>query len=328
MKKTICFLLTAMMVAAITLPALAADVTASYDHGKLSVSTTAESWFRINVDGVGTGRSLTPKVPSLTFEYELSDGDHRIGISSDVAGGGTVTIKVVNGVSVNGSSAEESSAEESSLPSSETAKPVEHSTHTSVEIPAKEPTCTETGLTAGEKCQEGGEILTAQEIIPALGHRYMVAGKNGDTVSYKCVRCDAELKAKAGEAVQNRLGNIVTDEEGKPVDYTAGANQADEKVIVITVDKPAGEATLTLDTNLIVQLFREGYNSVEFVNGKADLVISLNSITKTWFSTEKAITAYLFTTNSEPETKTALRVEGLVESGTIEESQDTGLALK
>ena len=37
-------------------------------------------------------------------------------------------------------------------------------------IPAKAPTCTEAGLTAGKKCANCGDILLAQEEIPALGH--------------------------------------------------------------------------------------------------------------------------------------------------------------
>ena len=35
---------------------------------------------------------------------------------------------------------------------------------------AEAPTCTETGITAGEKCAKCNEIITAQEIIPANGH--------------------------------------------------------------------------------------------------------------------------------------------------------------
>ncbi len=44
--------------------------------------------------------------------------------------------------------------------------------HTEEEIPAVAPTCTETGLTVGVKCSECGEIITAQQEIPALGHDY------------------------------------------------------------------------------------------------------------------------------------------------------------
>jgi len=42
--------------------------------------------------------------------------------------------------------------------------------HTEEIIPGKEATCTETGLTEGKKCAVCGEVLVAQEVIPALGH--------------------------------------------------------------------------------------------------------------------------------------------------------------
>ncbi len=44
--------------------------------------------------------------------------------------------------------------------------------HTEVEIPAVAATCTDSGLTAGVKCSVCGEILTAQETVPALGHAW------------------------------------------------------------------------------------------------------------------------------------------------------------
>ena len=42
--------------------------------------------------------------------------------------------------------------------------------HTEETIPAKSPTCTETGLTEGKKCSVCGDIIVVQEIVDALGH--------------------------------------------------------------------------------------------------------------------------------------------------------------
>ena len=42
--------------------------------------------------------------------------------------------------------------------------------HTVVTDPRVEPTCAETGLTEGSHCSICGEVLQAQEVIPALGH--------------------------------------------------------------------------------------------------------------------------------------------------------------
>ncbi|MBQ7059484.1 MAG: leucine-rich repeat protein, partial [Firmicutes bacterium] len=70
--------------------------------------------------------------------------------------------------------------------------------HTEETIPTVAATCTETGLTAGTKCSVCGEILTAQETIPALGHDWVYdkitweETEDGLLASalYSCSRCD------------------------------------------------------------------------------------------------------------------------------------------
>ena len=98
--------------------------------------------------------------------------------------------------------------------------------HTPVELPAKAATCTETGLTAGSKCDVCGEILVAQEPTEALGHDWdegtvttaPTCTEKG-VKTYTCSRCDAtkteeidalghtpvELPAKAATCTETGL---------------------------------------------------------------------------------------------------------------------------
>ena len=67
-----------------------------------------------------------------------------------------------------------------------TSEPVNPDTphvHTEEVLPAKEATCTETGLTEGKKCSECGEILVAQEEVAAKGHSFAEG---------KCTVCGAD----------------------------------------------------------------------------------------------------------------------------------------
>ena len=75
--------------------------------------------------------------------------------------------------------------------------------HVSEVIPAKEATCTRTGLTEGAKCSICGEIVKEQEVIPALGHKEVVlpavaatCTKDGWSEGKKCSVCGIILKAR------------------------------------------------------------------------------------------------------------------------------------
>ena len=62
--------------------------------------------------------------------------------------------------------------------------------HTEVEIPGVDPTCTETGLTAGKKCTVCNEITVEQETIAALGHNYAYETDINKIIIYDvCTRC-------------------------------------------------------------------------------------------------------------------------------------------
>ena len=88
---------------------------------------------------------------------------------------------------------------------------VEH-THTVVIDKNVEVTCQEEGLTEGSHCSECGEILVAQQIIPALGHEFSTTwtidkkattSANGSK-SKHCTRCDA----KSSVTTINKASNV------------------------------------------------------------------------------------------------------------------------
>ena len=79
-------------------------------------------------------------------------------------------------------------------------------------LEAKAATCTETGLTEGEKCSICGDVITAQTIIPATGHQntiivgakvatYDEEGYTGDTY---CNDCDTTIEK--GETLPPKTG--------------------------------------------------------------------------------------------------------------------------
>ncbi len=83
--------------------------------------------------------------------------------------------------------------------------------HTEEVIPAVDATCTETGLTEGKKCSVCGEVLVAQEEVPALGHLpeeelTLVPGyaatedKEGLTDALVCDRCGETISG--GEVIE------------------------------------------------------------------------------------------------------------------------------
>ena len=84
---------------------------------------------------------------------------------------------------------------------------VANTPHTVVDDLAVAATCTETGLTAGSHCSVCGEIIVAQNVVPALGHDWdggtiAVAAEceNAGVMHFECTRCDA-VKDEAIDAL-------------------------------------------------------------------------------------------------------------------------------
>ena len=75
--------------------------------------------------------------------------------------------------------------------------------HVRVKVEAVEATCTENGLTEGEKCSKCGKVLVSQKVIPALGHKIVIdepveatTTTPGLTAGSHCSVCNAVLVAQ------------------------------------------------------------------------------------------------------------------------------------
>ena len=83
--------------------------------------------------------------------------------------------------------------------------------HTEVPDEAVEPTCTETGLTAGSHCEVCGEVLTPQETIEALGHDWEDATFSEPKTCRVCGETEGE--ALGNELFINALNPPLPEEE-------------------------------------------------------------------------------------------------------------------
>ena len=80
--------------------------------------------------------------------------------------------------------------------------------HAAEELAGKSATCTKNGLTSGTKCSVCGEIINAQEEIPALGHDLVISDavapdceNTGLTAGESCTRCDHKVEQEVVPAL-------------------------------------------------------------------------------------------------------------------------------
>ena len=91
----------------------------------------------------------------------------------------------------------------------------------------KDATCTEAGITAGEKCADCDETITAQETIDALGHNYV----NG-----VCVRCDTEKPKEGNYYLQSTVNGTTYYWDGSASSGKGGLTTDINKAVKLTVE--------------------------------------------------------------------------------------------
>ena len=297
------------------------------------INNPSEIW----LDGGATSQSVSAD-GTYTLNVTLTEGTHTILVydaTNNLTGSSTFTVthiaEVVPGIPATCTETGLSDGEVCAicgeiLKAQEVLPMVDH---TPAIVEGKAPTCTEAGLTDGEVCAVCGLELKAQEAIPALGHAYQIVDRSNGRITYRCSRCGVSFYEIVKDN-KNAYGSIVKDATGLDVDYTAEGN-AKSKTLVITADLAKATTTelgLYLDTALIDQLKGEGYDTVEFVNDKATLVITLAEINPAWFETNSAIWFYVFSTDPAVE-GTLVKVEAQI-SGTdkVPATSYTGVELK
>ena len=202
--------------------------------------------------------------------------------------------------------------------------------HSEVTDEEKAPTCTETGLTEGKHCSRCGEVLTAQEDIPAPGHDFAVVNRTITRIYYQCGRCAESFWIDNAKS-RNLLPGLVWNDQDENVEYTAGVDAANgSKTLTITPDAEAVAASAWVSLRLtpgdVEQWKREGIGTVAFQCGEVRMEISLSALTLDWFDLNEPFDYYVFTLAPE-EDGTLVTVEAEIGTEKVAADEYDGITL-
>ncbi len=202
--------------------------------------------------------------------------------------------------------------------------------HSEVTGTAIAPTCTDNGLTEGMYCFRCGQVLIAQEDIPALGHDFAVTHRTITRVYFQCSRCRDSYWIDNAKS-RNLLSSLVWNDRDENVEYTAGVAKANGiKVLTITPDAEAVEdsawVSLRLKPDDVEQWKGEGIGTVAFQCGEVRMEISLSALTLDWFDLNEPFDYYVFTLAPE-EDGTLVTVEAEIGTEKVAADEYDGITL-
>lgn len=166
--------------------------------------------------------------------------------------------------------------------------------HTEVELPAKDATCTETGLTAGKKCSTCGTTTVAQIVIGAKGHTEVdlpakdaTCTETGLTAGKKCSTCGTTTIAQTVVAAKGHTlkkipavaatyfspGNIehhTCTVCGKLFADAEGAKEVTLKDVTLAQLVKIEDTTADVSTDVVEDVIKEATNA-----GTTDIVITV-----------------------------------------------------
>ena len=123
--------------------------------------------------------------------------------------------------------------------------------HSEEILPAKAPTCTESGLTEGKKCSICGDVIEAQQEVPALGHSYEAVVtkpdcENGGYTTYTCINCGDSYVGNETAPLGHSYEAVVTKPDCVNGGYTTYTCHCG-KTYVADHTAPLGHTEITLE---------------------------------------------------------------------------------
>ena len=152
--------------------------------------------------------------------------------------------------------------------------------HTPAVIPAVPPTCTGTGLTEGLYCPACGLVFTAQEVIPATGHRDAVAYLNILQIRYDCEICGAS-HWEWNRRYYSMIPGLVKNGAGENLGYISASGAKNGKpTLSLTPDceELKEGICLHLTRDETSSWTRQGLQAIELMAGEYAMTIDLASL--------------------------------------------------